>query len=235
MVRRTQDEAAETRNGILDAAERVFSQRGVSHTSLEDIAKAAGVTRGAIYWHFKNKNELFSAMVNRVSLPIEEMVAQTIAEDDGGNPLAALRTAAIDALKRTATDAQCQRVFDIVTHKCEYLEDLADVKERVSHIRCGCVERTEAALQNAVKLGYLPKGLDTRLAAVGLDAMIYGLIANWLADRNYVKLERDAEALVDRYLACLGAKSEIPRVNRGNARARPGRATAPRARRRRAL
>ena len=49
----------------------------MSHTSLEDIAKAAGVTRGAIYWHFKNKSELFSAMVNRVSLPIEEMVAQT--------------------------------------------------------------------------------------------------------------------------------------------------------------
>jgi TetR/AcrR family transcriptional regulator, acrAB operon repressor len=205
MVRRTQDEAAETRNSILDAAERVFSERGVSHTSLEDIAKAAGVTRGAIYWHFRNKNELFSAMVNRVSLPIEEMVAATIEDDNSANPLVPLKKAAVDALRRTATDAQCQRVFDIVTHKCEYLEDLADVKERISHIRCGCVERTEQAMKNAVKRGFLPKDLDPHLAAVGLDAMIYGLIANWLADKSYVKLERDAEALVDRYLACLGA------------------------------
>ena len=204
MVRRTQDEAAETRNGILDAAERVFSKRGVSHTSLDDIAKAAGVTRGAIYWHFRNKNELFSAMVNRVSLPIEEMVANTI-DDGGANPLVLLRQAAVDALKRTATDPQCQRVFDIITHKCEYLEDLADVKERVSHIRCGCVEQTEKAMRNAVKRGFLPKDVDPHLAAVGLDAMIYGLIANWLADRSYVRLERDAAALVDRYLACLGA------------------------------
>src|SRR5687768_5775628 len=204
MVRRTQDEAAETRNSILDAAERVFSRRGVAHTSLEDIAKAAGVTRGAIYWHFKNKDELFSAMVNRVSLPIEEMVAKTIA-DEAENPLVLLRKAAVDALKRTATDPQCQRVFDIVTHKCEYLEDLADVSERISHIRCGCVERTEAAMRKAIKLGFLPKDLDPRLAAVGLDAMIYGLISNWLADRSYVKLERDAEALIDRYLGCLGA------------------------------
>ena len=77
MVRRTRDEAAETRNGILDAAERVFSERGVSHTSLEDIAQAAGVTRGAIYWHFKNKSQLFAAMVNRVSLPIEDMVRRS--------------------------------------------------------------------------------------------------------------------------------------------------------------
>ena len=70
MVKRTRDEAAETRNGILDAAERVFSVRGVSHTSLEDIAKAAGVTRGAIYWHFRNKSELFTAMVDRVTFPL---------------------------------------------------------------------------------------------------------------------------------------------------------------------
>ena len=204
MVRRTRDEAAETRHAILDAAERVFSKRGVSHTSLEDIAKAAGVTRGAIYWHFKNKSELFAAMVNRVSLPIEDIVARS-GDNDAGDPLALLREAAVGALKRTATDPQCRRVFDIVTHKCEYLEDMADVKERISHIKCGCVELTEKTIRNAIKRGQLPKNLDARLAAVGLDAMIYGLISNWLADPNYVKLERDAEVLVDRYLNCLGA------------------------------
>ena len=210
MVKRTRDEAAETRSSILDAAERVFSQRGVSHTSLEDIAKAAGVTRGAIYWHFRNKSELFSAMVNRVSLPIEEIVARS-ADNENENPLVLLKEAAVSALKRTATDPQCQRVFEIVTHKCEYLEDTADVRERISHIKCGCVERTEQAIRNAIKRGLLPKTLDARLAAVGLDAMIYGLISNWLADRSYVKLERDAEALIDRYLGCLGA-GQMPKA-----------------------
>ena len=58
MVRRTKDEALETRNRILDAAERVFGESGVSRTSLEDVASAAGVTRGAIYWHFKDKSDL---------------------------------------------------------------------------------------------------------------------------------------------------------------------------------
>ena len=204
MARRTRDEAAETRNGILDAAERVFSERGVSHTSLEDIAKAAGVTRGAIYWHFRNKSELFTAMVNRVTLPIEEMVARG-GDDSAADPLSLIREAAVGALKRTATDPQCQRVFDIVTHKCEYLEEMSGVKDRVTEVKCGCVERTDKALRNAVKRGLLPKDLDTRLAAVGLDALISGLISNWLADRNYVNLERDAAMLVDRYLSCLGS------------------------------
>jgi TetR/AcrR family acrAB operon transcriptional repressor len=204
MVRRTRDEAAETRNSILDAAERVFSQRGVSHTSLEDIAKAAGVTRGAIYWHFKNKSELFTAMVNRVVLPIETIAARS-ASDESADPLAILRDAAVRALKRTATDAQCQRVFDIVTHKCEYLEDMAGVRERITQIKSGCLERAENNIREAIKRGLLPKSLDARLAAIGLDALISGLISNWLADRNYVRLDRDAEALVDRYLSCLGA------------------------------
>ena len=77
MVRRTKDEALETRNRILDAAERVFGERGVSRTSLEDVATAAGVTRGAIYWHFNDKSDLFTAMVNRVTLPMEGMVARS--------------------------------------------------------------------------------------------------------------------------------------------------------------
>ena len=58
MVRRTKEEAQETRNSILDAAERVFFEKGVSRTSLADIAQAAGVTRGAIYWHFAHKSDL---------------------------------------------------------------------------------------------------------------------------------------------------------------------------------
>ena len=204
MVRRTRDEAAETRNAILDAAERVFSQRGVSHTSLEDIARAAGVTRGAIYWHFKNKSELFTAMVNRVVLPIEDIGVRG-ADDDEADPLATLKKAAVGALKRIATDAQCQRVFDIVTHKCEYLEEMAGVRERISQMKRACVDRTEKTIRHAIKSGALPPTLDARLAATGLDALISGLISNWLADRNYVRLERDAEALIERYLACLGA------------------------------
>lgn len=210
MVRRTRDEAAETRNGILDAAERVFSERGVSHTSLEDIAKAAGVTRGAIYWHFRNKSELFAAMVGRIRLPVEDMVARA-SDDTAEDPLGLIKEAAVTALKRTATDAQCQRVFDIVTHKCEYIADMDPVKGRLSELKCDCVSGIEKAIRNAIRRGQLPKSLDARLAAVGLDSLIFGLISNWLADRSYVDLARDAEALIERYLDCLSASATVRR------------------------
>ncbi|HKW83015.1 MAG TPA: TetR family transcriptional regulator, partial [Burkholderiaceae bacterium] len=72
MARRTKEEAQATRSLILDTAELVFEQRGVSGTSLNEIAKAAGLTRGAIYWHFQNKADLFNAMMDRATLPLEQ-------------------------------------------------------------------------------------------------------------------------------------------------------------------
>lgn len=219
MVKRTRFEAAETRSNILDAAERVFDQRGVSHTSLEDIARAAGVTRGAIYWHFKNKSEVFTAMVDRVTLPMEEMVERST-DADAADPIALLKEAALCTLRRTATDAQCQRVLGVVTLKCEYLEEMSGVKDRVSQIKCNCVDRAEKAISHAIARGLLPATLDARLAAVGLDALICGLINNWLADRNYADLERDSEALIDRYLASLKLAIPQPRVARKRKSAR---------------
>ena len=209
MVRRTKDEAEETRSRILDAAERVFSERGVSRTSLEDLAGAAGVTRGAIYWHFKDKSDLFAAMVNRVTLPMEAMVART-SDESVEDPLASLKACAIHTLKRTATDPQCQRVFDVVTHKCEYIDDMAVVKRRISTIQKGCIDRAEQTIRNAVKRGLLPAHVNPRLAAIGLDSLLYGLISNWLADRDYVQLERQAEALIDLYLRGLRAGTSRP-------------------------
>jgi TetR/AcrR family acrAB operon transcriptional repressor len=204
VVRRTKDEAQETRNRLLDAAEHLFSERGVSRTSLEDVAQAAGVTRGAIYWHFKDKSDLFAGMVNRVTLPMEAMVARS--SDEGvEDPLASLKACAVTCLKRTATDPQCQRVFDVVTHKCEYLGEMEGVMRRVSSIQKGCVDRSEQAIRNAIKRGLLPAHVNARLAAVGLDAMLFGLISNWLANPGYLPLERQAEAMIDLYLNGLKA------------------------------
>ncbi|MCL4562239.1 MAG: TetR family transcriptional regulator, partial [Chloroflexi bacterium] len=59
-MRRTKEEAAETRDLLLKSALSVFSQKGYSATTLGDVARAAGVTRGAIYWHFGSKAELYT-------------------------------------------------------------------------------------------------------------------------------------------------------------------------------
>ena len=79
-MRRTKEDAEKTRAAILNAAEQLFLERGVAHTSLEHIARAAGVTRGAVYWHFQNKADLFTAMLNQVRLPPEQ-IAEKLSAD----------------------------------------------------------------------------------------------------------------------------------------------------------
>ena len=63
MVRRTKEQAAETREQILAAALEVFSRKGYSRTTINDIAREIGHTKGAVYWHFKNKPDLLAAMI----------------------------------------------------------------------------------------------------------------------------------------------------------------------------
>ena len=204
MARRTKEEAQETRARILDAAERVFYDKGVAHASLEDIAAAAEVTRGAIYWHFKDKGELFDAMMHRVVLPVEEMLER--ADCCGGaNPLELLRAATVDVLVRTASDTRMQRIFEIAYHKCEYVGDAIGVRERHIASQAECLKSIEASFHACIDAGELPKSVNARVAAVGAMSLVSGLIANWVLDTESFNLKRHAETLVDIYFRGLAS------------------------------
>jgi len=198
MVRRTREEALETRTRILDAAEQVFHEKGVAHAGLEDIATAAKVTRGAIYWHFKDKAELFDAMMQRVVMPAEEMLERA---GDGGveNPLEVLRRATIEVLARTAKDPRVQRVFEIAYHKCEYVGDAVGVRTRHVASQNECMRTIEAGFRECVAAGHLPATVNPRVAAMGAMSLVSGIIANWVLDPSSFPLKRHAEALVDIY------------------------------------
>src|SRR5690606_11661553 len=112
MARRTKEDALATRSALLDAAERLFQAQGVAGTSPNDIAVAAGTTRGAIYWHFKDKADLFKAMMDRISLPLQEALAQMI-DATATDPLPALRAAIALAFEKTVHDPLTRRAFEV--------------------------------------------------------------------------------------------------------------------------
>jgi len=204
MVRKTKEEAQETRNAILDAAERVFQENGVSHTSLAEIAAAAGVTRGAIYWHFKNKADLFDAMIQRVFDPMEAKLAELQAHDSE-NPLGALRDLAVYFLERVAAEPQYLRVLEISWHKCEYVGEMATIRD--NHLECGnrYLSLNEGAIALARERGFLPPRVDPRQAAVGLMAVIDGLVVNWTLDHTLFPLAEYGTTAIDTYFAGLTA------------------------------
>lgn len=205
MVRRTKADAALTRHKILDAAEQVFHDKGVTHTSLQDIAQAAGATRGAIYWHFKDKSDVFIAMMERVTLPLEEAL-QNAGQHQGLGHTAVQRLCEVlqEALRLTVHDARARRVFEIACHKVEYVGELVAVKERRLQVRDMAVHMTEQALtETAMRQGLvLPMAAST--AAWGLHMLVDGLIQNWLMNPGAFDLEQVGRATICHYLGGLG-------------------------------
>ena len=205
MARRTREEALETRNRLIYAAESVFHEKGVAHASLEEIAAKARLTRGAVYWHFKDKAELFDAMMQRVVLPAEDMLERAGGKEEA-DPLELLRRATVQVLLRTAKDARVQRVFEIAYHKCEYVGDAAGVRERHIASQSECLKTIEAGFRACIRAGSLPATVKPRIAAIGAMALVSGLIASWVLDPKSFSLRQHAEPLVDFYFRGLAAK-----------------------------
>lgn len=195
MVRKTREEALKTRHQLLDAAEKVFYEQGFAKTSLEDVAKAASMTRGAIYWHFNNKFDLFTDMVERVRLPVENLAEGASCECQ--DPLAHLREIIVRLLRETATNARRRRVLTIVFHRSELFGDSGKLETRHRMALLDCSRRIEQALLNAVDHGQLPQDIDTHRAALALHAYISGIISNWLFFPQGFDLATDAELYAD--------------------------------------
>jgi TetR/AcrR family transcriptional regulator, acrAB operon repressor len=203
MVRRSKEDALATRHALLDAAEEVFLRQGVAGTSLNDIAQAAGTTRGAIYWHFKDKADLFNAMMDRVVLPLKGALT-VCQESDSEDPLLALRRGLQAALHQTVTDPQTRRVFEVATHKVEYVDSLCAVRARHVEMRDASIERFRQVLLRSAAVRGVKLAMPAATAAHGLHALVDGLIQNWLLDPQAFDLEGCGMKAVDAYLRGVG-------------------------------
>ena len=203
MARRSKQDALATRNSLLDAAERVFLAQGVAGTSLNDIALAAGTTRGAIYWHFRDKADLFNAMMDRVVMPLQ-CALESVQEAAGEDPLPRLKKALRAALRQTVDDPQTRRVFEVATHKVEYVDNLCAVRERHRHTRDRVVGQFRQVLLKSAQVRGVRLGLSAATAALGLHALVDGLIQNWLLEPESFDLEAGGSKAIDAYLQGIG-------------------------------
>lgn len=208
MARKTKEDAQVTRALILDAAERVFHRRGVSRTTLQEIAQDAGLTRGAIYWHFENKGELFHAMMERVTLPMMARMTE-IGPADGERPLDKIRRDTAAALHSIVHDAQVRRVFEIATQKVEYVDELQSMRERHIAGRNECIDDTHRLMQMAHDKGQVRSDIDLYSATLGVFGLIAGLKFNWLLSPDGFDLEAVGMATLDAYLAGLSAPRTV--------------------------
>ncbi|MCV9877804.1 multidrug efflux transporter transcriptional repressor AcrR [Brenneria izbisi] len=202
MARKTKQQAQETRQQIIDAALRIFSEHGVSATSLADIAAAAGVTRGAIYWHFKNKAELFDEIWTLAESKINdfEIDYQTKFPDD---PLHVMRELMIFMLRLTVSDPKWRSMMEIIFHKCEFVGEMLQSYNARKALYLSCYIDIENNLIRCIRMGMLPEDIHPRRAAIALRAYFSGIMENWLFMPESFNLEQEAPALTDAFIEML--------------------------------
>lgn len=203
MVRRTKADAEATRHRLLDAAEQLFQTKGVSRTTLNDIALAANATRGAVYWHFKDKADLFNAMMERVTLPLEQALESATAAHQG-NALQAMCQPLFFAMRQVVNDPHTRRVFEVATHMVEYSDDMLAVRERHLQARGVCMGLTRTGLADAARQTGITLTLPLEAAVQGFQALIDGLFENWLLTPEAFELETLGRETSMAYLRGLG-------------------------------
>lgn len=164
-------------------------------TSLATIAKAAGVTRGAIYWHFKNKSDLFNEIWELSDASISDLEIEYRAKFPN-DPLSVIREILVYVLEATVTEERRRLMMEIIYHKCEFVGEMTVVQQAQRQLSLASYERIEQTLKECIAAKLLPANLLTRRAAVLMRSYLSGLMENWLFAPDSFDLHAEARDYV---------------------------------------
>jgi TetR/AcrR family acrAB operon transcriptional repressor len=190
-MRRTKDEAEQTRQDLLEAALTVFSQKGYTATRLEDVARAAGVTRGAIYHHFGSKAELYEVLIEEANKVGNSAIDRAI--NEGGTFIEIVTRILVYTFSLLEDDRRFSEVMalQLTTPDAELLSRgrYDEAQELVSSIG--------GFFKMIIEQGELRGDLDPLMAARAFLGYQYGLSSLWLFNRDAFSIKESAPELAE--------------------------------------
>ncbi|WP_437678948.1 TetR family transcriptional regulator [Sorangium sp. So ce131] len=198
-MRRTKEEAAATREQILDAALLVFGRKGYSAATLQDVAAEAGLTRGAVYWHFKGKVELYTALLaERFARANREVFAEALSPRY--SPLEAIERLLARSLEVLEEDEGYRAVLSLTLFKTELTPELeAGFQQKIAAVR-GLVDVVVDLVRKGIKAGQIDRAVDPRAAALAAVSLVNGATALYLMDPTVLEPRTTMRRMVATYL-----------------------------------
>jgi TetR/AcrR family acrAB operon transcriptional repressor len=213
-MRRTKKEAAATREAVLDAALAIFGRMGYAAATLGDVAQAALVTRGAVYWHFGSKADLYSALVTE---RFGRASAAILAAADGvATPVGKLRAILVAALTRLETDPDYRAIVELTLFKTEGLPEIATSLDAKKAALRSQRELAASFIADAKARGEVDPDVDPGVVAITLLGLVNGVAVLWLLDPGAFSLATQAERSVDLALSAItrsAGSDRGPQVN----------------------
>lgn len=206
MVRKTKEDAEITRQRIINAAREVFLIKGVSRTSLEQIATYAGVTRGAVYWHFANKTELFHAMRDQVFLPLIDRMDDTLLLNldkefsPDKDPLTRIESFLQGTVQVLNQHTETRQTYEIMMSKCEYVDEFATVLQQILNNCSGMVEKLEQVYKKASEKNLINPTHSPNQLAMDTHLFFSGLLHLWVKDTDGTRFRNQAHLLISAHI-----------------------------------
>lgn len=199
-MRRTKEDAAKTRQSLVDAALKLFGQRGYSGTTLRLIAEEAGCSRGPIYWHFANKEELFEEILAYSQVPLEQLVAMYQGSSD---PERAADDFSRQWLRLLVDDNYFRQSFEIFLNKTEFTEAVSKTLARERALTASLIVTFSSWVTLYRKNAKVraPSASDT--VALSMYAYLMGITQSWLFDSKITDLENNLDFFVGEFLRLL--------------------------------
>lgn len=205
MARKTKEEAELTRKKLIKSALLLFSEKGVAHTTLTDISRKAEVTKGAFYWHFKNKLEVFDAIIDEYSTPIEQQADQLLLT--GEDPINSLFESMTFFFSKVEDSPELIALFDVYFFKCEYTEELAPKLKLEQQQLMETQSNLALKVLALIELERWPNKTDELVdtVACALVDVLIGSLNRWIATRQG-SLTRQVETSIKLVLTGAGIK-----------------------------
>lgn len=200
MARKTKEDALVTRTRIIDAARRVFHAEGVNRSTLDKVARTAGVTRGAVYWHFANKAELFLAVKKTYTSEFDQLQA-LLSRMDYPSPLGALSAYLHALFTALLNDAAARETFEIILLRCEYVEEFNEVLQIITEPCTDILASFMQIYQRAADAGSLKPGLSPELMAMDTLSFARGTLRAILSGQQHDAYRDAIAALIDAHIA----------------------------------
>ena len=200
-MRRTKEDAEKTRLKIIEAALTLFSRNGYSNTTLAMIGSEAGFSRGPIYWHFKNKDDLFEAVLAYSQEPLEKLVAQ--ARSGGLSPLERIGGFVRSWFALLVEDAWFRQSFEILLNKTELTEAMQSTLERERRLTQSMIETLASLACSAQEQGQIPQGQSTGQLALMIYTQLMGVTQTWLFAPGLFDLNEQRGFFAERLLRSL--------------------------------
>lgn len=200
-MKRTKEEAEKTKQDILEAALQVFSQQGYQAARLQDIAKAAGVTRGAVYHHFEGKADLYRTLLDEASAEGSGVLDAAIAE--GGNLREIMARVLTYSLAYMEENRRLRQVFELSLNKIGNDPELEEIRSQRVEQSDQLIQATASIMAQGILRGELRDDLDPTMVARAFIAYQTGVAMLWLNNRQAFSLEETAADFTDIFIGGL--------------------------------